>query len=276
MTELPEAKLITKQINEELSGKQIKSAHFDNYNPKTMFTNVSEEEFVDLIVTTKIISSYAKAKWLFIEFNSKLILATSPEMGADILYHENETSLPKKYHLKLDFVDGSYFTLKYSGFLLLKLAKAAELEDMKYPGKLGISPIDPQYSFDDFNSLLEGHKKIIKAALLDDGNLPGVANYYLNDAFYKAKIHPKRKAFSLTNQERKRLFDSIKQVLEEAIKLKGRVERKDLYGTPGKYVRLIGPKNKDSPCSICGTIIEKIAVAGTNNYVCPNCQKLEI
>ena len=272
--ELPEALLITEQINEELSGKQIKSANFDNSSPKTLFMNISEEEIVDLLVDTKIMSSYAKAKWLFVEFNSDLILATSPEMGADILYHENETTLPKKYHLKLNFVDGSYFTLKYSGFLLLKLAKHDELEDMKYPGKLGKSPIDPEYSFDDFVALLDGHKKIIKAALLDDGNLPGVANYYLNDAFYKAKIHPKRKAFSLTSQERKNLFDSIRWVLEEAIRLNGRIERKDLYGVSGKYERLIGPKNKENPCLNCETLIVKMGVAGSNNYVCPHCQKL--
>jgi formamidopyrimidine-DNA glycosylase len=274
LTELPEAMLIAKQINEELTGKQIKSAHLDNSSPKTLFMNVSEDEFVNLLADTKIASSYAKAKWIFIKFDSDLILATSPEMGAEILYHENETTLPKKYHLKFDFVDESYFTLKYSGFLLLKLAKAAELEKMKYPGKLGKSPIDPEYSFEDFDALLDGHKKIIKAALLDDGNLPGVANYYLNDAFYKAKIHPKRKAFGLTNQERKELFDSIRWVIKEAIKLNGRVERKDLYGKSGKYKRMIGPKDKDSPCSICGTIIEKLAVAGTNNYICANCQNL--
>lgn len=274
MVELPEAMLIAKQISKKLSGKQIKSAHFDNYNPKTMFMNISTEEFIDSVVNAKVITSFAKAKWIFVEFDSALILATSPEMGADILYHENEDTLPKKYHLKIDFTDGSYFTLKYSGFILLKLAKANELEDMKYPGKLGKSPIDSEYTFDEFNALLDGHKKIIKAALLDDGNLPGVANYYLNDAFYKAKIHPKRKAFSLTSQERKNLFDSIRWVLEEAIRLNGRIERKDLYGVSGKYERLIGPKNKENPCLNCETLIVKMGVAGSNNYVCPHCQKL--
>lgn len=274
MVELPEAMLIANQINEELSGKQIKSVNFDNYNPKTLFMNLSSDEFIDSVVNTRIISSYAKAKWIFIEFDTKLILATAPELGADILFHKDEAALPKKYHLKLDFTDGSFFTLKYSGFLLLKLATADELENMKYPGNLGKSPIETGYAFEDFTALLDGHKKIIKSALLDEGNLPGVANYYLNDAFYKAKIHPKRKAFSLTNQERTNLFESIRWVLEEAIRLNGRIERKDLYGKSGGYERLIGPKNKDSPCLNCKTIIVKLGVAGSNNYVCPSCQKL--
>lgn len=274
MVELPEALLIAKQIDRELAGKKITSANFDNFNPNIMFMNVTPDEFIDRIINTKIVSSYAKAKWIFAKLDSNLILAIAPEMGANILYHENQTTLPKKYHLQLDFSDGSFFTLKCSGFLLMKLAKENELETMKYPGKIGKSPIDHEYTFDDFNALLDGHKKIIKAALLDDGNLSGVANYYLNDAFYRAKIHPKRKAFSLTSQERKNLFDSIRWVIGESIRLNGRSERKDLYGVHGKYERLIGPKNKNSPCSNCDTLIVKISVAGSNNYVCINCQKL--
>ena len=130
-------------------------------------------------------------------------------MGGDFLYHKNESTIPQKIHIKLDFDDGTFFTLKYSGFLLLRLAKIEELEAMRYPGKLGLTPLDSGYSLDMFSALLDGKNKIVKAALLDQGNLPGIANYYLNDAFFKARIHPKRKALTLAKEDIKTLFDSF-------------------------------------------------------------------
>jgi len=116
---------------------------------------------------------------------------------------------------------------------------------------------------------------MIKSKLLEGTNLPGVSNYYLNEALYRAKIHPKRKANQVTKTEKTNLLKEIRYVLKDAISKGGRSERVDLLGKHGNYDRTIGPKEKDTPCGICGTLIEKISVGGTNSYICPKCQPLE-
>ena len=273
MVELPESLIISKQINEILTGKKIKSVEINNTSPKTLFVYPSLEFLEPNLKNTTVKSAYAKGKWIFIEFDSDLILSTAPEMGAEILYHSSEETLPKKYHFLFKFSDGSSLTLKYSGFLLLRLGTLKEQEQSKYPGKIGPTPIDEDFDENSYLNLLES-KSMIKSKLLEGTNLPGVSNFYLNEALYRAKIHPKRKAIDVSKQEKLDLLKEIRIVLKDAISKGGRTERVDLYGISGEYARTIGPKDKDKPCSQCGTVIEKISVGGTNSYICPKCQSL--
>jgi len=274
MVELPEALILSEQINDKLNGKTIKSVEINNTSPKTLFVYPSIELFEPNLKNTKLTSSYAKGKWIFMEFDSELIVSTAPEMGAEILFHSSKESLPSKYHFLFEFTEDSFLTLKYSGFLLVRFGTMEEQEQSRYPGKIGPTPIDKEFNEETYLDLLEG-KKMIKSVLLESTNLPGVSNYYLNEALYRAKIHPKQKSNELSKEKKLNLLKEIKGVLTEAIKLGGREERVDLFGNPGKYTRQIGPKSKDKPCKTCSTLIEKIAVAGSNNYICPKCQNLE-
>ena len=275
MVDLPEALLLAKQMDNEFSGKTVVNVNQRDFNPKTMFFNLSFEEFKKQIINDKILSTYAKGKWIFSKFKSNKILGINPEMGADILYHQNKESVPEKYHFLFEFDDGTFLTLKYFGFLLLRFATQKELDEARYPGKMGPTPLDPEFSFNKFSDMLTQSKRMIKSTLLDYGQVPGLSNFYLNDAFFKSKIHPKRKANDLSKEEMKTLYNSIKEILQEAVKLNGRNERKDLYGVAGKYSRIIDSKDKGEPCPNCGTSIEKLSVAGSNNFICSSCQKLD-
>jgi formamidopyrimidine-DNA glycosylase len=275
MVDLPEALLIAKQMKKEISGKTVINVIQRDFNPKTLFFNLSFEEFEQQIKNDKILSTYAKGKWIFSKFKSNKILGINPEMGADILFHRKKESVPKKYHFLFEFDDGTILTLKYFGFLLLRFATQKELDEARYPGKMGPTPLDPEFTLDRFSDMLVQSKRMIKSTLLDYGQVPGLSNFYLNDALFKSKIHPKRKSNNLSEEEKKVLYNSIKEVLQEAVKLNGRNERKDLYGALGKYSRIIDSKDKGEPCPNCGTSIEKLSVAGSNNFICTSCQKLD-
>jgi formamidopyrimidine-DNA glycosylase len=56
------------------------------------------------------------------------------------------------------------------------------------------------------------------------------------------------------------------------VELGGRYEERDLYGNRGGYVRLLDSKTKGSPCTVCGTTIEKAQYLGGAIYFCPTCQ----
>ena len=84
--------------------------------------------------------------------------------------------------------------MKYHVFIFARLGSIDDLQRAKYPGKIGPTPLDNDFSFEDFSRMLSESNKMVKAVLLEHQNLPGVANFYLNDAFFKAKLHPKRKA----------------------------------------------------------------------------------
>lgn len=81
-----------------------------------------------------------------------------------------------------------------------------------------------------------------------------------------------RKASDLNVDERQALYDAIKLVIKERIRLNGKEQFCDLYGNQGRYAPAMGPNMKKQICPVCGTRIEELNVGGGQVYFCPHCQ----
>jgi formamidopyrimidine-DNA glycosylase len=138
-----------------------------------------------------------------------------------------------------------------------------------------MSPIDDEeFTLESFNMVLdEGGANIVKKVLLNQWKIAGIGNGYCQDILFRARIHPKRKVNDLNAKERKTLYSTIKDILNEAARLGGSDSERDLYDHQGGYRRLMGEGAKGKPCPKCGTAIEKISLLGSSSYICPSCQK---
>ena len=105
-----------------------------------------------------------------------------------------------------------------------------------------------------------------------DAVVVGLSNSAFQDIIYRAMLHPKRKASELSEDERRALYDAIRLVLQERIRLNGKDQFHDLYGNQGGYTPAMGPNMKQETCPVCGTTIEKLSVGGGHVYLCPHCQ----
>lgn len=133
--------------------------------------------------------------------------------------------------------------------------------------------MDEEFTFEHFSKLIIGMRKNIKSVLVGkDAVLVGLSNSAFQDIIYRAKIHPKMKASDLNKDERRALFNAIKTVIHERIKLGGKYQFVDLFGNPGDYTPTMGPNMKGRECQECGTIIEKMSMGGGQVYHCPKCQ----
>jgi formamidopyrimidine-DNA glycosylase len=101
-----------------------------------------------------------------------------------------------------------------------------------------------------------------------------LGNGTLQDILYNAKVHPKRKMDSVTEEETKTLFRSIRYTLSEMAKLGGRDTEKDLFGEPGGYETRCSKNTAGKPCQVCGSEITKASYMGGSIYFCPGCQSL--
>ena len=116
--------------------------------------------------------------------------------------------------------------------------------------------------------------KQIKPLLVGkEAQLVGLSNSAYQDIINRAGIHPKRRASELSKDELRALYDAIKVVIEERLRLGGKDRFTDLYGKPGGYTPAMGPNMKDQNCPKCGTPIEKLSHGGGHVYLCPKCQK---
>jgi formamidopyrimidine-DNA glycosylase len=143
--------------------------------------------------------------------------------------------------------------------------------------KLGPEPLDESFTPGILGQRLSRHHIPVKAALLDQCIVAGIGNMYADEALFAARIHPLRKADSLSPEEVQTLYQSIRRVLGEAISSKG--ASVDTYIRPEGE---LGTAHLDfkvahkggEPCPVCGSTIERVPVQNRGTYFCPRCQPL--
>ena len=272
--ELPELTILARQMMKEVAGKRI--SEVEVANPKCL--NMLYEQFMKTIIGKTIKSVEGRGKWLFIELDLEYLLLFNPGMGADVIHFESDNRLPDKYHIKFALCDQTGFTIRVWWFCYLHLIRKDELEKHKLTSRLGITPLDDRFTLDYFRQLLNNKRGNIKTFLLDQKNVAGVGNVYIQDMLFSAKIHPNRQISSLTGIEVEALYKSIRSVLNESIELGGLAYERDFYGNKGGYgaeqFKIAYKPGK--PCPSCGATIEKIKTGSTISFVCPNCQPLQL
>jgi formamidopyrimidine-DNA glycosylase len=98
---------------------------------------------------------------------------------------------------------------------------------------------------------------------------------YADEALFAARIHPLKRANTLSAQEIQGLFRSIQETLCSAIGSRG--ASVDTYvrpsGEPGMaHLNFKVAHQRGKPCTVCGTTIERTLVRNRGSYFCPNCQ----
>jgi len=272
MPELPEITVLNRQMAKEITGKHIHEVEV--CQPKCL--NIPPEQFMETAVSKAIGQIYSRGKWLFIKLKPDYNLLINLGMGADLLYFKPSSKLPEKYQFKLTFAEHSGFTIRFYWFGYIHLLHEKELNQHKLTAKLGISPLDKEFTKQYLVKLLEKRKARIKSLLMDQKNIAGIGNVYIQDILFNARLHPNRKANNLSDQEISDLYDAIKNVLNSSIKKGGLAYEKNFYGQKGNFGTedfRVGYKTGE-PCPVCFAPIEKIRTGSTSSYICPKCQKL--
>jgi formamidopyrimidine-DNA glycosylase len=275
MIELPEALVIARQMDKELSGKRIVHGDRGNSSHKFAFSNGSSEEYAAIFKgkTVGHSGSHGMSTLTEIGQDHTLVLGCG---GERILLHSPGAKLPKKYQLLLQFKDGMSLTVTVSGWGNTLLLPSAEADQHNHVQKDRITPLDEAFTLDYFQQLFADvdpkSSKSIKYFMISEPGVWGMGNGCLQDILFHARLHPRRKVVDIAGDEQRLLYDALKRTLDSMIDLGGRNSEVDLYGNKGGYVRILDSKTKGTPCPECGTAIEKIQYLGGACYLCPTCQ----
>lgn len=274
--ELPEAHIFAAQMNEALSGKKIESYDLKDVERMIKIGFIENISVFEDLVDKTVLQVTSRGNTILVKMDEGMNLLVGPEYGGVIRYHRYGGKIPK-YHLRLDFTDGSKLTIRITSMGLLS-AFMDEGLDRSYMYRRdflgGISPLDKEFTFKRFFELMYKQNRQIKPLLVGKGaKIVGLSNASYQDIIYRAGIHPKRRASELSKDEIRALYDAIKQVIEERLNLGGKERFTDIYGNSGGYSPAMGPNMRNQPCPKCGTSIEKMAHGGGQVYFCPSCQK---
>jgi formamidopyrimidine-DNA glycosylase len=276
--ELPEARILAEQMNKELRGKRIGSYHLRDCErlQRTGFINKDTKAF-DQLVNREVESVTSRGNAILVKLDSKMNIILAPEYGGEIFYHSSEIAVPEKYHLRIDFCDKTVLTVRFTSMGGARVLKDSDLTS-SYVFKRDfnpemLSPVDKNFTFERFSKLLADNNRALKPVLVGkDAVLVGLSNSAFQDIIYRAKLHPKRKASELNLNEQKAIYDAVKLVLRERLRLNGKNQFRDLYQKQGEYAPAMGPNMRKKDCPACGTPIEELSLGGGKVFVCPKCQ----
>jgi formamidopyrimidine-DNA glycosylase len=150
----------------------------------------------------------------------------------------------------------------------------AALHDF-FAARLGVEPLDEQFTAAHLRALARGRTAPIKAFLLDQRRIAGVGNIYADEALHRARIHPLRPAGRLSREQHARLRDAVVAALLEGIDARGATidDFRHVDGFRGSFQdRFRVHRRAGEPCQTCASTIVKMVVAGRGTYVCERCQ----
>jgi formamidopyrimidine-DNA glycosylase len=141
--------------------------------------------------------------------------------------------------------------------------------------RLGVEPFAKEFTGPLLRALSKARRGPIKPFLLDQRNIAGIGNIYADEALFRARIHPRRAAGSLTPGQYELLAVAIRDALTAGIDAHGASidDFRDLDGARGTFQdRFLVHRREGEPCPVCGAPIEKLVVGGRGTYVCRHCQ----
>lgn len=271
--ELPEVETIRRTLIELASGKTIERVTVKW--PNIIKRPEQVEQFCDALVGQTIRDVERRGKFLKIVLDD-YTMVSHLRMEGKYALHENADEPDKHVHVFFHFTDGT--ELRYRDvrkFGTMHLFKKGE-EDL-FPPLIGLGPepFDETFNPSQLKMRIGKTSRKIKPVLLDQNVVVGLGNIYVDEALFRAGIHPERVASQLTDEEYEKLYEEIVATLQEAVKQGGSTIRTyvNTQGQIGMFQQqLYVYGRKGESCKICGTPIEKFVVGGRGTHICPNCQ----
>jgi formamidopyrimidine-DNA glycosylase len=134
----------------------------------------------------------------------------------------------------------------------------------------GVGILTPEFTLEKFESLIKGRRHQARVFLMDQSAISAIGNAYADEILFSARIHPKTSCSSLSADQRRALYQSIRSVMAWGI---AEVEK---AGQPiQEKVRghMKVRNRKDEPCLVCGSTIRRAGVLGYDAFYCPKCQQ---
>lgn len=211
MIEMPEALCLAKQLSNGLAGKTVLRVLPPTKAHKFCFYSGDPVYYDAKLAGAGVLQASGFGMFVELAFSNGQKLCVNDGVNIRLV---QSSELPKQYQLAILF-EGDVvlvFTVAMYGGIYLH---DGSFDNEYYIGsKTAISPFSPEFD-KHFYAILAQCKQSLsaKAFLATEQRFPGVGNGVIQDILFEARIHPKRKISSLTDDEKRTLLISLQQVL---------------------------------------------------------------
>jgi len=215
MPELAEVEFFRKRWHSAAVGLQIKEVAV--HPSAKIFRGTDPQKLKASLKGKKLLSSKAAAKQMLFRFSSDLWLGIHLGMSGD-LYVREPDHIPEKHdHLVLYTRRNSLVLTDPRMFGRVRLHVGSSVPD--WWGNIAPAILSPEFTIKRVTDFLTRRGRApLKAVLLMQQCFPGIGNWMADEILWRAAIHPKQPAGSLTTSEVKRLWRECRHVCRLALK----------------------------------------------------------
>jgi formamidopyrimidine-DNA glycosylase len=276
MPELPEVETSVRALRKPLVGRTITGVVFPKDPGRTI--NMTPAHMAQRIAGQRIEQITRRAKYLVFQLDGDTLVVHLKMTGHLYVVPPAEES-PFDRWLRVRFALDNGRELRFSDARRFGRVYLCSRPEEVLPD-LGPEPLDETFTLDVLRQRLAGRKGVLKSLLLNQAFIAGIGNIYADEALHIARLHPLRTADSLTDAEIARLYEGIRQALNDGVRYEGAsinwYRKPD--GTRGdsqSHLRVYREHGHlDRPCPDCGGPITKIRVGQRGTHFCPICQRL--
>ena len=233
MPEMPEVETIRKDLSKRVCKKRIVSAEVRLV--RQLRAPKSVAEFEALIIGKTIHKIDRRGKYLLFDLDDVSIVIHLGMTGQ--LYYAQTIDGIDMTHVRFLFCldSGEYIIFAdirtFGGVYALKKEQLQEIHGL---ATLGAEPLSEELTVMYLSSRLKKRKSPIKSFLLDQKQVGGLGNIYVDEALFVAGVHPMRSCDSLTTEEVEKLIVGINRVIADGIRDGGTTFRDYRNGEGGK------------------------------------------
>ncbi|CAN5281110.1 bifunctional DNA-formamidopyrimidine glycosylase/DNA-(apurinic or apyrimidinic site) lyase [soil metagenome] len=278
--ELPEVEVMRRDLEKEIVGKRVKEVDVRPHRNamRVIRRHARRREFADRLAGQKVTKVERKGKYVLMHLDGGDVLVVHFGMSGQFIRGTKRQALQQHTHVVIEFLQAGnlrYFDPRTFGEMFVTTAD--DLGNVKELDHIAIDPLEDTFTWQQFSYELGRRAAKLKTLLMDQRFVSGLGNIYSDEVLFAAGLRHDRMSDSLSSQEVRRLYRSMREVVQDAMRFRGTTlgdeAYVDLFGKAGEFqneLKVYGRKGQ--ACRRCRTPIDSVKVGGRTSYFCPQCQ----
>ncbi|MEH7098038.1 bifunctional DNA-formamidopyrimidine glycosylase/DNA-(apurinic or apyrimidinic site) lyase [Neobacillus vireti] len=269
MPELPEMENYKNLLKEKIANHLITDVQIN----REKSININPDLFKKTVQHQRIIDIKRRGKHLLFQLQNEQRLLLHLMLGG-WMFFGTESEKPKRtIQVRLSFGQNHLY---FIGLRLGYLHLYSQTQIEKKLSDLGPEPFDPEFTVNEFLKRIGAKHGRLKTTLLDQSFIAGIGNCYSAEICFQAGIKPTKDIDDINDGDRSKLYNSMKNILQEGIKNGGYMDnplfQEDML-TGGFNNRCQVYDREGQLCNRCGSTIVTEVISSRKTFYCPNCQK---
>jgi formamidopyrimidine-DNA glycosylase len=277
MPELPEVETLRQDLENEVVGRRITGVEVTA--ARTVRRHHNRKELSRRLLTQRIVGVERRGAHLVLLLDSGDALVVT--LGATGRLHRERSSaaVEQGTDAVITFSTGGGLRVLHlppDGELFV--TAEAELDDQDGLQQVAIDPLTDAFTWRALGGGLDASPSDLRPLLTGGTLIVGIGPVYADEILWTGGLRWDRDARGLSPQEVRRLYRSVQEVLQEAVRLRGTSVGRDLWldlhGNKGEYQNQLNVYQRDGqPCRRCRTVLVVEPLHEEDRtYFCPRCQ----